>query len=231
MKIIDELYTKYPFYGTRRMSTCLKRDYGQSVGRKKVASLMRRMGIAAIYPKPHLSLANSAHQKFPYLLRGVAITGCNHAWSTDITFIRMPKGFLYLTAVIDWFSRYVPAWRLSNTLDVDFCLEALEEALNIGQPVIFNTDQGSQFTSKRFVDFLQGRGIKISMDGKGRATDNAICERLWRTIKYEEVYLNDYQSVLEAEKRIGNFFDYYNKIRPHQSLNDKTPWEVYSKTS
>jgi putative transposase len=226
MKLIDEEYTRHPFLGSRKMAEWLKKQ-GYKVNRKRVQGLMRKMGIAAIYPKPDLSKAAKRHKVYPYLLRGVAIARPNQVWSTDITYIRMHSGFIYLTAVIDWYSRYVLSWRLSNSLDADFCIEALEEALEISCPEIFNTDQGSQFTSDGFTQVLKDAEIQISMDGKGRAIDNVFVERLWRSVKYEEVYIKDYQNVPEAYCNLQTYFQYYNTQRLHQALDYKTPLEVY----
>jgi len=226
MKLIDEEYTRHPFLGSRKMALWLK-GHGLEVNRKRVQCLMRKMGIAAIYQKPNLSRAAKRHKVYPYLLRDVAITRPNHVWSTDITYIRMQSGFIYLTAVIDWYSRYVLSWRLSNSLDADFCIEALEEALQISCPEIFNTDQGAQFTSDRFTKVLIDAEIKISMDGKGRAIDNVFVERLWRSVKYEEVYIKNYQNVSEAYCNLKTYFQYYNTQRLHQALGYKAPSEVY----
>jgi putative transposase len=218
---IDKLYLKYPFYGSRRMADQLK------CNRKRVQRLMRLLNIEAIYPKKRTTLRAVGHKIYPYLLRNVEITRIDQVWSTDITYIPMRHGFLYLVAVIDWYSRYVLSWRLSNTLQGEFCIEALEEALSRSQPEIFNTDQGCQFTSTTFTDVLKDRGVDISMDGRGRALDNVFIERLWRSVKYEEVYLNDYQDGWEAETRLAAYFDFYRSERPHQSLGYRTPEEVY----
>lgn len=188
---------------------------------------MRLMGLEAIYPKPNLSKADAEHKKYPYLLRDVKINFPGHVWSTDITYIRLDGGFAYCTAVIDWYSRYVISWRVSNTLDTGFCLEALEEALETGKPEIFNTDQGVQYTSIAFTSMLEKEGIKISMDGKGRALDNIFVERLWRSLKYEDIYLKDYCSVKEARQGIEKYFYFYNNVRPHQSLNYRCPVDVF----
>jgi len=217
MKLIDEEYTRHPFLGSRKMALWLKAQ-GYAANRKRVQRLMRKMGIAAIYPKPNLSKAAKRHKVYPYLLRGVAIVRPNQVWSTDITYIRMQSGFVYLTAVIDWYSRYVLSWRLSNSLDADFCVEALEEALQISCPEIFNTDQGAQFTSVGFTQILIDAEIKISMDGKGRAIDNVFVERLWRSVKYEEVYIKNYLNVSEAYCNLQLYFQYYNTQRLHQAL-------------
>jgi len=226
MHLIDEQYTKTPFYGSRRMREALKRK-GYKVNRKRVQRLMRLMGIEAIYPKRNLSKPSPGHKIYPYLLRGRKTREVNEVWSTDITYIRMRHGWLYLVAIMDWMSRYVLSWKLSTTLEVDFCIQALEKALAIGTPEIFNSDQGSQFTSLAFLDLLEKRNIQISMDGRGRAMDNVFNERLWRSIKYEEVYINDYETVHDAEEGIDRYMSFYNWERPHQSLNYKTPAEVY----
>lgn len=227
MEIIDELYTEHPFYGSRRMTFILQQR-GYHINRKRVTRLMRLMGIEAIYPKPNLSKAAAEHKKYPYLLRDVEITATNQVWSTDITYISVKGGFLYLCAVIDWYTRFVLSWRLSNTLDTGFCVEALEEAFKYGQPEIFNTDQGVQFTSKDFIKVLEARpDIKISMDGKGRALDNIFVERLWRTVKYENVYIKRYESGLLAAMGLAEYFKFYNNERPHQSLDYRTPRAAY----
>jgi len=229
MRRIDELHLKWPFLGSRRLRDLLQKD-GFEVGRKHVATLMRRMGIAAIYRKPKTSAPGTggAHRIYPYLLRGLAIERPNQVWAADITYIPMAKGFVYLVAIQDWASRKVLAWRTSNTLTTDFCLEALTEALTrYGTPEIFNTDQGAQFTDEDFTTALQAKGIRISMDGKGRWVDNVFVERLWRSLKYEEVYLNAYGSIAEAKSRIGTWFEFYNRIRPHQSLGRITPEAAY----
>lgn len=189
---------------------------------------MRQMGIEAIYPKKRLSLGDSRHKKYPYLLKGLAIVRPDQVWGTDITYIRMRHGFIYLVAILDWYSRYVVSWAVSITLDVEFCIEALHEALNLSRPEIFNSDQGSQFTSKSFSGVLEDQGIAISMDGRGRAFDNIFVERLWRSVKYEEVYLKEYESVRAAVRSLGAYFRYYNQDRPHQSLGYKTPYQVYT---
>jgi len=226
MNLIDQEHTRHPFYGSRRMAAwlCTK---GYSVNRKRVQRLMKQMGIEAIYPQKNLSKANPNHKKFPYLLRGLEIKSPNYVWSTDITYIKLLNGFAYCVAIIDWFSRYVVAWRVSNTLDTIFCLEALEEALGVGKPDIFNTDQGTQFTSLDFIGRLEKESIKISMDGRGRALDNIFVERLWRSLKYENIYLSDYQSVKEARLGIGEYFKFYNNERLHQSLDYRCPREIH----
>ena len=227
MNLIDEIYTKYPFYGSRRMSWELK-SLGSFVGRKRAGRLMRLMGLEALFPKRNISKPHPGHPVYPYLLRGLNITRTNQVWSMDITYIRLRQGFVYLAAVIDWKSRYVLSWKISNTLNNDFCVEALKEALEYGTPEIFNTDQGSQFTSEVFVRVLKDRGIQISMDGRGRALDNIFVERLWRSVKYENVYLKGYETIPDAEAGLREYFDFYNLKRHHQSLNYKTPWLVYS---
>jgi putative transposase len=229
MRRIDELHLKWPFLGSRRIRALLNVE-GFAVGRKHVATLMRKMGIAAIYRKPKTSTpgTGSEHRVYPYLLRGLVIERPNQVWAADITYIPMAKGFVYLVAIQDWASRKVLAWRTSNTLTTDFCLEALNEALmKYGTPEIFNTDQGAQFTDGDFTAALAAKGIRISMDGKGRWVDNVFVERLWRSLKYEEVYLNAYGLIAEAKRRIGVWFDFHNRIRPHQGLEDLTPDAVY----
>jgi putative transposase len=225
MRLLDEEYTRHPFYGVRRMTHWLQTQ-GCDAGLKRVRRLLRLMGLEAIYPKPRLSIPAPGHRIYPYLLRGVAIERPNQVWSTDITYIRMARGFVYLTAILDWFSRYVLSWRLSVTLENDFCLEALDEALRRhGQPDIFNSDQGSQFTSDAFTGRLLDHEVRISMDGRGRAFDNIFIERLWRTVKYEEVYLRDYDGVPHARESLAAFFAFYNEQRPHQALGNATPWQ------
>ncbi len=226
MAWIDREYTDHPFRGSRGMTAWLRRE-GHEVNRKRVRRLMRLMGLEAIYPKPRLSASGTGHKVYPYLLRNVAIERVNQVWSTDITYIPMPHGFMYLTAVIDWHSRYVLSWRLSNTLDVAFCLEALEEALRQGCPEVFNTDQGVQFTSASFTGRLEAAGAQVSMDGRGRCLDNVFVERLWRTVKYEYVYLWRPEVVSALAAGLTSYFGYYNEERTHQSLEDRTPAEVY----
>ena len=228
MALIDREYTDHPFRGSRGMRAWLRRG-GHKVNRKRVQRLMRLMGLEAVYPKPRLSVGGAWHKVYPYLLRGVAIERVNQVWSTDITYIPMPNGFMYLAAVIDWYSRYVLSWRLSNTLDVGFCLEALEEALSRGCPEVFNTDQGVQFTSASFTGRLEAAGTKVSMDGRGRCLDNVFVERLWRTVKYEYVYLWRPEAVPALAAGLTTYFGYYNEERTHQSLEDRTPAEVYGK--
>lgn len=226
MNLIDEQYTKTPFYGVEKMTEHMKRA-GHAVNVKRIRRLMRQMGLEAIYPKRRLSVASEGHKKFPYLLRDVLIYRPDQVWSTDITYIRMAHGFLYLVAILDWHSRYVLAWELSNTLEKEFCLSALDQALGMSQPEIFNTDQGSQFTSTEFVSRLEAAGVRISMDGRGRVFDNIFVERLWRTVKYEEVYLHSYETVREAQSSLARYFHFYNTERLHQSLGYRTPHEVY----
>ncbi len=226
MRRIDEQYTRTPFFGSPKMTEWLKRQ-GFPVNRKRTCRLMGIMGLKAIAPGPNTSRKHPGHPVYPYLLSGLAITRPNQVWSTDITYIRMTYGFLYLVAIMDWFSRFVLSWRLSNTLDVGFCIEALEDALGIGCPEIFNSDQGSQFTSEDWTGALKQRGIRISMDGRRRAVDNIFVERLWRSVKYEEVYLKDYGDGKEAHKGLDAYFRFYNTERIHQALNYRTPAEVH----
>lgn len=226
MRQLDELYMLRPYYGSRRMTAVLQDD-GYEVNRKRVQRLMRLMGIEALYPRRRTTVPSPGHKVYPYLLRGVAITAVDQVWSTDITYIGLRGGFLYLVAVMDWFSRYVLSWELSNSMDVHFCLDALCSALSQGEPEVFNSDQGSQFTSESFTGMLRDRGITISMDGRGRAFDNIWIERLWRSLKYEEVYLKDYEGASEAWQSISEYFRFYNTERPHQSLGYQTPAAVY----
>lgn len=227
MNRTDEIFTMYPFFGSRRICAFLNFE-GWEVGRDKVRSIMIDLGLEAIYPRRNLSVRNQMHRIYPYLLRGVEVQRPNQVWSADITYIRLSHGFVYLTAVIDWYSRYVLSWRLSNTLDSDFCVEVLNEALGYGKPEVFNTDQGCQFTSEAFTGLLHNNGIQISMDGKGRALDNVFVERLWRTVKYENVYLNSYYSIPEARLGLAGYFEFYNNERLHQSLKYLTPASVYA---
>lgn len=225
--VIDEIYTAHPFYGTRRMAVALARR-GHCINRKRVQRLMRGMGLAGIAPGPNTSQKHPENKVYPYLLRGMAITRPNQVWSTDITYIRLPRGFVYLVAIIDWYSRKVLSWRLSNTMDAAFCVDALQDALSLyGAPEIFNSDQGSQFTSAAFTGLLKRHEVQISMDGRGRAFDNIFVERLWRTVKYEDVYLRGYSSLGELTMGLSDYFQYYNADRPHQSLGNRTPDEVY----
>lgn len=226
MRLIDERFTKRPFYGVPRMTASL-RAMGHGVNPKRVRRLMRVMGLEAIYPKPRLSANGPDHKVYPYLLKGVTVDRPDQAWATDITYVRLTHGFVYLTAIMDWYSRYVVAWELSITLDTDFCLEALRKALRISKPEIFNTDQGPQFTSVDFTRLLENAGIRVSMDGRGRVYDNIFVERLWRSVKYEEVYLHDYQTVPAARSHLSDYFEFYNNERPHEALGYRTPHEVY----
>jgi putative transposase len=226
MRLLDEQYTATPFYGIRRMTAWL-RHQGYAVNPKRVGRLLRQMGLEAIYPRPRLSQPAAGQTIYPYLLRGVRVDRVNEVWSADITYIRLQAGFVYLVAVIDWFSRYVLSWAVSITMDVPFCVAALEHALGQGQPEIFNTDQGAQFTSQAFTARLKEGGIRISMDGRGRALDNVFVERLWRSVKYEEVYLRDYQTVWEARQGLAHYFAFYNEERLHQALGYRPPVAVY----
>jgi len=226
MRLLDEQYTRTPFYGVERMTAWL-RAQSYEINPKRVRRLLREMGLEAVYPKPRLSDPQAGHRIYPYLLRDVEIARVNQVWSTDITYIRLWSGFVYLVAVMDWYSRYVLAWEVSVSLDSSFCVSALERALWQVQPEIFNSDQGSQFTSEVFTERLSERGIRISMDGRGRALDNIFVERLWRSVKYEEVYLKDYRNVMEAIQGLSAYFEFYNRERLHQSLNYQTPAAVY----
>jgi len=223
---IDEIYTRWPFYGSRRITMSLRRE-GLSINRKRVQGCMRDMGIAGICPGPNLSKRNLEHQVYPYLLRGLPIEAPNQVWGIDITYIRLEGGWMYLVAVLDWFSRYVVSWELDQALEIPFVLAAVDKALEIAVPTIWNSDQGSHFTSSQYIDRLIDRGIRVSMDGKGRALDNIFTERLWRSVKYEEVYLNSYDSPRTARSRLGGYLRFYNEERPHQSLSYRTPSEVY----
>jgi putative transposase len=227
MRLIDREYMRHPFLGSRRMASYL-RGAGHRVNRKRVRRLMARMGLEAVYQKPRLSTPGPGHRIYPYLLRGVTVERPDQVWSTDITYVPMPAGFMYLTAVIDWFSRYVLSWRLSNSLDADFCVAALEQALERGRPEVFNTDQGSQYTAAAFVSRVEASGARVSMDGRGRWLDNVFVERLWRTVKYEHVYVWRPETVPELHAGLREYFAYYNEERPHQSLGDRTPAEVYA---
>jgi putative transposase len=228
MAMLDRQYTARPFYGVRKMTTWLATQ-GEIVNPKRVRRLLRKMGLEAIYPKPNLSRPQDNVRKYPYLLREAEITAPNQVWSTDITYIPLPQGYVYLVAVIDWYSRYVLSWELSNTMDMTFCLSALEKALAQNTPKIFNSDQGSQFTSTAFTGRLEKEGILVSQDGRGRALDNIFVERLWRSVKYEEVYLKGYTSVIEALKELEKYFDFYNNERLHQSLSYQTPAMIHFK--
>lgn len=226
MRALDEIYTEWPFYGSRRLAVVLEQR-GFSVNRKRVQRLMRLMGIEAIYARPKTSERHPEHRIYPYLLKNVPITRNSQVWSTDITYIRLQRGFCFLVAVMDWYSRFVLSWAVSNTVDVGFCLDALDDALRTGKPDIFNTDQGSQFTSDGFTKRLLDAGVQISMDGRGRALDNVWIERLWRSVKYEDIYLRDYQTVDEVRRGLSKYFAFYNNQRPHQSLGYLTPAQVY----
>jgi len=228
MRLIDEVYTKHPFFGTRKMVSYLERHHTCHVGRARVRHLYKLLGIEAISPGPNTSKPHPENKIYPYLLRGLEIAGPNHVWSTDITYLRLTKGFAYLIAIIDWYSRYVLEWEISINLEAEFCVETLQRAVTKNTCDIFNTDQGSQFTSQAFIDVLKQNKIAISMDGKGRALDNIFVERLWRSVKYECVYLQEWDSVKSIRQGINGYFNFYNHERPHQSLNGKTPHEVYS---
>lgn len=229
MRLIDEQYTKTPFYGSPKMTLWL-REQGEAVNHKRVERLMRLMGLQASVPKRSLTTSQPTppHKVYPYLLKDVPIERVNQVWSSDITYLRLRGGFVYLTAVIDWFSRYVLSWQLSLSLEADFCVQALDQALEVARPLIFNTDQGAQFTSEAFTSRLEQAGIQISQDGTGRALDNIFVERLWRTVKYEEVYLNEYANPRQAEQCLGAYFRFYNQARYHQALNYQTPAAVFS---
>lgn len=226
MRLIDEQYTRTPFYGVQKMTEWLRRqDY--RVNPKRVRRLMRLMGLEAVYPKPWLSKPAKGHKKHPYLLKGLVIDRPDQVWTADVTYIRLLQGFVYLVAIMDWFSRYVLAWEVSTSLEKEFCLEALERALLLSRPAIFNSDQGRQFTSTEFTGRLESTGVRISMDGRGRVWDNIFVERLWRTVKYEEVYLKSYETVREAREGLAGYFQFYNNERLHQALGYRTPREVY----
>jgi putative transposase len=226
MRLIDEQYLRTPFYGSRRMAASLRRR-GEVINRKRVQRLMTVMGLEGLHPGPRTTIAAPDARAYPYLLRDRVLTRADEVWSSDITYVPMRRGFMYLTAVIDWFSRYVLSWRLSNTLDGRFCLEALDEALARGRPEIFNTDQGSQFTSREYTGRLEDAGVAVSRDGRGRALDNVFVERLWRSVKYEDIYIKDYCEVPELESGLTAYFRFYDEERPHQSLAYMTPGEVY----
>ena len=226
MSLIDQKYLARPFYGSRRMTHYLY-SLGYEVNRKRIRRLMRVMGIQAIYPRPRTSIKGKDHKIYPYLLRGMNIDRKDQVWAVDITYIPMAYGFMYLVAIMDWFSRYVLSWELSNTLDSDFCITALKNALNYGIPDIFNSDQGSQFTSHDFTDQLLSAGIRISMDGRGRVMDNIFIERLWRSLKYEDIYIKDYETVKQLHEGLDQYFEFYNNERPHQSLEYRTPAMMY----
>ncbi len=226
MRLLDEQYTRRPSFGVPKLTEWLRRQ-GYVVNRKRVARLTRKMGLVAIYPKPKTSAMGKPSKVYPYLLKGLSITRPNHVWATDITYIRLNDGFVYLVAIMDWFSRYVLSWELSNSLDSFFCVSAVERALRQSTPLIFNNDQGSQFTSEAFTDRLKASNVAISWTGNGRYYDNIFVERLWRSVKYEEVYPNDYDSMETTHRRLKDYFNFYNRERFHQSLNYRTPHEVY----
>jgi putative transposase len=227
LRLLDEQYLKTPFYGSRRLGHWLK-SQGHEVNRKRVRRLMATLGLEAVYPKPKTTVTDHCHRVYPYLLRDLVVQRVDEVWSTDITYVPMQNGFLYLTAVIDWFSRCVLAWRLSNSLDGSFCEEALEEALTRGRPEIFNTDQGCQFTASSFTTRLEDAGVRVSMNGRGRCLDNVFVERLWRTVKYEEIYLRDYANGKEAQESLAKYFRFYCEERGHSSLGMQTPAAVYA---
>lgn len=227
MQLIDEEYTRAPFYGYRKMTVRLNHQHGYQVNHKRVARLMQKMGLQAVHPRPRTSIPDKQHKKYPYLLRGLDINRPNQVWAADITYVPMPLGFMYLVAIMDWFSRFVVAWQLSNTLDGAFCLDALRLALRHGQPDIFNTDQGVQFTANEFTGELEAADICVSMDGRGRVFDNIFVERLWRTVKYEDIYIKEYRSVPALVAGLEEYFHLYNYERPHQSLSYRVPAEVY----
>jgi putative transposase len=227
MEIIDKIFTKHPYFGARRVRALLRREHGKQVTRRRVRRLMKTMGLETLYRRPRTSQPAPGHKIYPYLLRGLEINRPNQVWAADITYVPMAKGFLYLVAVIDWSSRYILSWRLSNTMDDEFCVDALKESLSRGKPAIFNTDQGSQFTSEDFVAAVKAAGAKVSMDGRGRWMDNVFVERFWRSIKYEEIYLHSYESTKEARESIEKWITFYNYSRPHQALDYRTPTEVY----
>jgi len=228
MNLIDEEFTRHPFMGVETMTMYLRKDKRKHCGPKRVRRLMRKMGLMAVYPKPKTSISNEQHKVYPYLLRDITVNRPNQVWATDITYIRLRSGFAYLVAIMDWHSRSVLSWRLSNTLDGSFCCEALDEALMLyGAPDIFNSDQGCQFTSEAFIRRLKAKQISISMDGRGRAFDNIFVERLWRTVKYQNIYLKGYETMREAQEGLTEYFHYYNHERRHQSLENERPWDVY----
>ncbi|MCG2700578.1 IS3 family transposase [Candidatus Parcubacteria bacterium] len=229
MNAIDEVYTEFPYFGHRKIRKLLANEHSIHIGRKRTLSLMNKMGLQAIYPKkkPNTSQANNFHKKFPYLLRNLPIIRPNQVWGTDITYIRLISGFIYLTAIMDWFSRYVISWKLSPTLENDFCIKALEKALKVNMPEIHNSDQGVQYTSRDYIAVLESAKAKISMDGRGRCFDNIFTERLWRSVKQENIYIHDYNSIDEAQFGLTKYFNDYNNRRPHQSLDESVPAEIY----
>lgn len=226
MRVVDEVYTKYPFFGTRQMVSYLRRQ-DIEIGRTKMRGIYKHLGLQAVCPGPHTSKPHPEHKIYPYLLRNVAIIKCNQVWSTDITYLRLYKGFVYLVAIIDWFSRYVLDWELSISLEADFCIETLARTLSFNKCEIFNTDQGAQFTSAGFTNLLKAHEVSISMDGKGRALDNVFVERLWRSVKYECIYLHDFDTVKAVRNQLIEYFSFYNNERPHQGLGGQTPAEIY----
>jgi putative transposase len=228
MRLLDEQFTRTPFYGLPKMTAWL-RTQGHEVNPKRIRRLLRLMGLEAIYPKPRLSIPNQEHKHYPYLLRDLIIDRPDQVWAADITYIRLRHGFVYLVAIMDWYSRYVLSWELSTTLDATFCVAALDQALQISKPGIFNTDQGTQFTGADFTSLLEQEGIRISMDGRGRVQDNIFVERLWRSVKYEEVYLNDYVTVADARNGLARYFLFYNRERIHEALGYRTPYAIYVK--
>lgn len=228
MQKIDEIYTECPFYGNRKIREELK-DHNIIIGRKRMRRLMQTMGLKPIYPMPNTSKSNKEHTKYPYLLKNLTVTHPNHVWGTDITYIRLSSGFVYLSAILDWYSRYVVAWKLSDSMETSLCTGTLEEAYKTAVPTIHNSDQGVQYTSKEYIDTLKTKNIQISMDGKGRCMDNIFTERLWRTVKYENIFLHDYQSLEDVQKGLEEYFHFYNTKRKHQSLDYKTPEQVYLK--
>ncbi len=230
MRLVDEVYTKYPFFGTRQMSNYLKLNGHPNIGRHHIRWVYKKLGLRSLAPGPHTSKPHPEHKIYPYLLRNLAITAPNQVWSTDITYIRLRRGFVYLMAIIDWHSRYVLDWELSINMEADFCVETLARVLETGTCDIFNTDQGSQFTSKEFTGLLEKQNIKISMDGKGRALDNIFVERLWRSVKYEWVYLHDWETVLDAQKGLEEYFHFYNHERPHKGVGGQTPYTAHFAT-
>jgi putative transposase len=226
MRRIDEQYLQTPEFGSRRMAVCLARQ-GVVVNRKRVQRLMRQMGLEAIYPRPRTTESAAEHRKYPYLLRDRSVTRPDEVWAADITYVPLARGYMYLVAIIDWYSRYVVGWRLSNSLESSFCVDVLNEALAERRPEIFNTDQGVQFTSRKFTERLESAGVNISMDGKGRALDNVFVERLWWSVKYEHVYRHDHATVRSLQQGLGGYLEHFNRSRPHQSLAYHTPWDVY----
>lgn len=229
MNLIDEEFTRHPFLGVEQMAVYLRKEQHKECGVKRIRRLMRQMGLMAVYPKPNTSRCNKQHKIYPYLLSGKKIERVNQVWSTDITYLKLQHGFAYLVAIIDWYSRSVLSWRISNTMDMHFCCEALDETLEkYGKPEIFNSDQGSQFTSEVFTNRLKKQQISISMDGRGRAFDNIFVERLWRSVKYENVYLKGYETILQAQEGLTEYFDYYNHKRFHSSLEQQRPWDVFT---